>query len=246
MTCYEQSDKIVKMSIMLILALGTVTIPKISRLFAQGKMDGMKRLLYRSYRFVWALGCAMMFGVIGINHMLVPVFFGPGYEKVEILLPILSVLFILMGINNATGVQYLISTGRQKAYMIIVVIGGIVNIGVNALMIPFLDSVGAAIGTVMGELVILIVEFIYIYKIKAFEIHKVFIISRNYLIAGIPMLIVTLMIQRILPNTLWGLMALIGIGGVLYIGVLLLIRDEFAFKGLDIARVRIKKILNRK
>ena len=60
------------------------------------------------------------------------------------------------------------------------------------------------------------------------------------------MLIVTLMVQCVLPNTLWGLMTLIGIGGVLYIGILLLLRDKFAFKGLDIARVRFNKILNRK
>ena len=241
---YEQSEKIVKMCLMLITALGAVTIPRISRLYAQGKKELVQRLIYRSYRFVWALGCAMMFGLIGVNNMLVPVFFGPGFEKVEILLPILSILFLLMGINNATGVQYLISTGRQKAYMYIVVIGGIVNIGVNGLMIPFFGSVGAAIGSVMGELVILIVEFVYVYRIKAFKISRAFAVSRNYLIAGIIMLVVTLLAQRVLPNNLIGLMVLICVGAVCYGVVLLIFKDEFLFKGLDIVKVRIKKIKN--
>ena len=242
---YEQSEKIVKMCLIVITALGTVTIPKISRFYAQNKTELVRNLIYRSYRFVWALGCAMMFGIIGINHKLVPVFFGPGYEKVETLLPILSVLFILMGINNATGVQYLISTGRQKTYMYIVVLGGIVNIGVNAAMIPFFGSVGAAIGSVMGELVILIIEFIYIYKIKAFKIHIIFKVSINYLVAGVIMLIVTLLTQNLLPNSLIGLMVLITIGAVCYGTVLLVLRDEFLFKGLDIVKVRIKKMRKR-
>lgn len=239
---YEQSEKIVKMCLMLITTLGGVTIPRISRLYARGDKESVKDLIYRSYRFVWALGCAMMFGVIGINLKLVPVFFGPGYERVEIVLPIMSLLYILMGINNATGVQYLISSGRQKAYMYIIVVGGIVNVGVNALMIPFFSAVGAAIGTVMGELVILIVELAYIHRIKAFDIRKVFATSRNYLIAGIPMLVIVLFVQRLLPNSLLGLMILICIGGICYGSILLLLKDEFAYKAIDIARVRIKKI----
>lgn len=244
--CYEQSDKIVKMSIMLILALGTVTIPKISRLFAQGKMDGMKRLLYRSYRFVWAMGCALMFGVIGINYVLVPVFFGPGYDRVELILPILSTLFIVMGLNHTTGRQYLISTGRQKAYMYIVIVGGVVNVLVNAACIPFFGAVGAAIGSVVGEIVILIVQLTYVYKIREFEIYKIFSSSWHYIIAGVAMMIVTLFTQRVLPTNFIGLATLIVIGAACYCIILLLFRDEFAFMGVNIAKNSLNKVFKRK
>ncbi len=244
--CYEQSDKIVKMSIMLILALGTVTIPKISRLFAQGKMEGMKKLLYRSYRFVWALGCALMFGVIGINFVLVPVFFGPGYDRVKIILPILSTLFIIMGLNHTNGRQYLISTGRQKAYMYIVIVGGIINVLVNAACIPFFGAVGAAIGSVVGEIVILIVQLIYVYKLKEFEVYKIFSSSWHYIIAGVVMMMVTLFAQRVLPANFIGLAALIVIGAVCYCVILLIFRDEFAFMGLNIVKNSVNKIFKRK
>lgn len=243
--CYEQSDKIVKMSIMLILALGTVTIPKISRFFAQGNMEGMKRLLYRSYRFVWALGCALMFGVIGINFTLVPVFFGPGYDRVKIILPILSTLFIIMGLNHTNGRQYLISTGRQKTYMYIVILGGIINVLVNAACIPFFGAVGAAIGSVVGEIVILIVQLTYVYKIKEFEIHKIFSSSWHYIIAGVVMMMVTLFAQKVLPSNAIGLAVLIIMGAVCYGVILLLFRDEFAFMGINIARNTVKKIFKR-
>ena len=244
--CYEQSDKIVKMSITLIIALGTVTIPKISRLFAQGKMDGMKKLLYRSYRFVWAMGCALMFGVIGINYLLVPVFFGPGYDRVELILPILSTLFIIMGLNHTTGRQYLISTGRQKAYMYIVIVGGIVNVLINAACIPFFGAVGAAIGSVVGEIVILIVQLVYVHRIKEFEIYKIFSSSWHYIIAGVVMMLVTLFTQRVLPTNFIGLASLIAIGGICYGVILLVFRDEFAFMGLNIAKNSVNKIFKRK
>ena len=244
--CYEQSDKIVKMSITLIIALGTVTIPKISRFFAQGKFDSMKKLLYRSYRFVWAMGCALMFGVIGINYILVPVFFGPGYDRVEIILPILSTLFIIMGLNHTTGRQYLISTGRQKAYMYIVILGGVINVIVNAACIPFFGAVGAAIGSVVGEIIILIVQLAYVHKVKEFEIYKIFFSSWHYIIAGVIMMVVTLFAQRVLPVNVLGLASLIAMGGVCYCITLLIFRDEFALMGINIARNSVKKIFKRK
>ena len=240
---YEQSEKIVKMSLILITSLSTVTIPKISRLFARGKIDELKKLLFRSYRFVWALGCALMFGVIGINYMLVPVFFGPGFDGVKVILPVLSTLFILMGMNHTTGRQYLISTGRQKEYMYIVVGGGIVNVGINAALIPFFGALGAAIGSVVGELLIMIIQFVYIYKIKAFEIRNIFYSSWHYLLAGVIMMIVTLFTQRVLPSNFIGLAALIGIGAVCYGVILLVLRDEFAFMGIKIVKNRVHQIV---
>ena len=98
----------------------------------------------------------------------------------------------------------------------------------------------------MGELVILIIELAYIHRIKAFNIRKVFTSSRNYLVAGIPMLIIVLLVQKLLPNTLLGLMILICIGGICYGTILFLLRDEFAFKGIDMVKARINKIKKRK
>lgn len=42
------------------------------------------------------------------------------------------------------------------------------NIAINALFIPSLGATGAAIGSVLGEIVIMITEFVYINKEKHF------------------------------------------------------------------------------
>ena len=237
---YEQADKIVKMCLMLITALGTVTIPKISREHSRGNIQVVKQLIYRSYRFVWFLGIAMTLGLIGINQKLVPIFFGPGYERITLLLPVLSILFIIMGLNNATGVQYLVSTGKQKIYMYIVIIGGLVNFALNAVFIPQYGSVGAALGSVAGEFAILIIEFAYIIKNKSFSVWQIIKSSRNYIIGGICMYLVLHFTENVFPDSLLGLLVNIGLGGCVYLLMLAALKDPFILQGIQIILRRLK------
>ena len=106
----------------------------------------------------------MTFGIIGISNILVPVFFGEGYEKIKILLPVLSLLFISMGLNSVTGNQYLIPTGQQNKYTNMLLIGGLFNVMFNAFLIPHLYSLGASIASVIGEIIIMFIGFIYLHR----------------------------------------------------------------------------------
>jgi Membrane protein involved in the export of O-antigen and teichoic acid len=111
---YEQSEKIVKMCLMLVTALPTVLLPKVSKAYAEKRLDDAKQYLYKAYNFVWFLGTPLMFGVMGISTVLVPIFFGKGYEAVIYILPVMSLLFITMGLNQTSGTQFFIASGRQN------------------------------------------------------------------------------------------------------------------------------------
>ena len=62
------------------------------------------------------------------------------------------------------GIQMLIPMGKENAVMISTFAGAIVDLILNAIFIPFLDSSGAAIGTLVAELVVLIVQMVYLKK----------------------------------------------------------------------------------
>lgn len=51
-------------------------------------------------------------------------------------------LFLSIGLNNVTGVQYLIPTKRQKVFTITVIMGAVVNLAMNLLLIPEYLSLG--------------------------------------------------------------------------------------------------------
>ena len=107
---YEQAIKISKIVLTIVTALGTVMIPRIGYYHAKGDVERVRYFMYRGYRFVWFLGVPLCFGLVGVSSNFVPWFFGDGYLKVIPLLSILGFLILAIGINNVTGMQYLIPT----------------------------------------------------------------------------------------------------------------------------------------
>ncbi|MBQ5845794.1 MAG: flippase, partial [Selenomonadaceae bacterium] len=154
---YEQAEKIVKIGLMLVTSLGPVMLPRIASAYAHNDMEAIHHYIMRSYRFVWMIGLPMMFVTIGLIDTAVPWFFGPGYEKVGLLVKIFSGLLLAIGINNVTGVQYLISVNKQNTFTLTVLLGAIINFCLNMILIPSMESTGAAIASVAAETAIALV-----------------------------------------------------------------------------------------
>ena len=79
---------------------------------------------------------------------------GKSWEPMKIIMP--TVLFI--GITNVLGIQILVPLGREMAVCISVMVGAVVDLMINAVCIPNMASSGAAFGTVIAELAVLVVQ----------------------------------------------------------------------------------------
>lgn len=222
---YEQALKISKMVLTVVASLGTVMIPRIGYHFGRGETDQVNSFMYRGYRFVWFLGIPLCFGLIGVSGNFVPWFFGNGFEKVIPLLRILSFLILAIGINNVTGVQYLIPTKRQNIFTKTVLIGAAVNFALNMVLIYFFQAFGAAIASVTAETTIAAVQ-LYLVR-KEFSAKQVVFSSVHYLIAGGVMLIALLVINRFFsPSIIHTAIMVVG-GALCYGTVLFLLKDDF-------------------
>ena len=223
---YEQAEKVVKITLSAVTALSTVLIPRISRYFKEGNMDAVKLYIYKSYRFIWLMAIPIMIGIAVISDLFVPIFFGQGYEKCIILIPVLSCLTILIGLSNVTGIQYFIPTKKQKLLTITVVTGAVVNLILNLILIPHFASLGAAIASIVAELSVTVTGFIFIRK-DQFKIKKILAESLKYWISGIVMGVVVYVVKLFLPVSVWSLVVLIAIGIAVYFLMLIILRDVF-------------------
>lgn len=222
---YEQAFKISKMVLTVVTTLGTVMIPRIGSEYNKGNMDEVKRLMYRGYRFVWMLGIPLCFGLITVASNFVPWFFGDGYDKVVLLLGILAFLILAIGINNVTGMQYLIPTKRQNTFTLTVVIGATTNFLMNLILIYLFQSIGAAIASVMAETVITVVQIIIVRK----ELKPSVIIKEGiyYYLAGVLMVAVLIPLGKALSSSIIHTMVMVVCGTVVYFLALLVMKDEF-------------------
>lgn len=234
---YEQSQKIIKLLLTVVTSLGTVLLPRIANYFANNKKEEVYTYLNKSFNYVYILAFPMIFGIIAVAKDFVPIFFGEGYDKVVVLMSIISPILLFIGMSNVIGRQYLLPTKRQKEYTISVVVGAVINFIANSCLIWKLGALGASIGTVTAEFFVTLVQLIFIRK--EFEIKEILFLSRNYLIASIIMFVICKLVGLISVVTIVSLILQVSIGVITYILILLIMRDKFTYYTLNQIKEKI-------
>lgn len=155
---FENAYKVATMPTAVVTALGTVMLPRVTNMLAHGDREGAHRYLGTSMWAAMAMSFAFAFGVAGVAPVLVPVFFGDGFEPCEAAMCAIVADMPFMAWANVIRTQLLIPEGRDKEYVASVVAGAAVNIAVNITLIPSLGALGAAIGTFCAEATVCLVQ----------------------------------------------------------------------------------------
>jgi O-antigen/teichoic acid export membrane protein len=233
---YEQAIKISKITLSVVTSLGNVMIPRIGFYHGRNETEKVKNFMYKSYRFVWIMGIPLCFGLIGISSNFVPWFFGYGYEKVIFLIRVLAFLILAIGVNNVTGGQYLIPTKRENIYTLTVIIGAVVNFGLNLCLIQFFKSIGAAVASVIAESVIAVTQLFIVRK--ELSVKKIIKSSWHYWIAGLIMLILLMYMSAVLSPTIVHTIFMVICGAITYGVFLCIMKDEFLINNLKDMYIR--------
>ncbi len=155
---FSAAYKIAYLAIFVPMAIGYVISPLFARLYANGEMEKLQKLLTVSTRITFAacLAISVIF-ILGSNFLLS--LFGPEFTAARI-------AFFVLVLGNQLDVTFgystllLNMTGYQKSVAIIFGIFSAVNIILNVVLIPILSYEGAAIAStaslVMSRVVLLI------------------------------------------------------------------------------------------
>jgi O-antigen/teichoic acid export membrane protein len=85
---------------------------------------------------------------------------GDAYEGAVVPMQIIMPTVILIGLTGIMGIQVLVPLEKEKQVLYSEIAGAIVDLALNAVLIPRFGASGAAIGTLVAELVVWIVQFI--------------------------------------------------------------------------------------
>lgn len=230
---YEQTEKIVRMILLIVSSLSTVVAPRVAKLFSENKYNEISICIENSFHIVWLFSIPIMFGLIGISDFFVPVFFGAGYEKIQLLLPIYSLILIPVSVSSVLALQYLIPVKKQKIYTFAVSASAFFNIFANLFFIPRFLSVGASITTVVAEYIGAVIMLIYINSKRLLPIKK-YLLHDSYKnwIAGVVMFCVIILIKRELCISIISMLIIIVLAVLVYFVILLLLHDNYLSKVL--------------
>ena len=236
---YDQAQKIVKMLLTLVTALGTVMLPRIANTFAKKDFDSIKKYMYKSFEFTLLISLPLIAGICACADMFVPKFFGDGYEKVALLMKIISPIILFIGLSSVIGQQYLLPTKKQKQYTISVVLGAIINFCLNMLLIPKYGALGASIGTVFAEFSVTFCQYMCVRKeFKFLRIMKAFV---KYGIYSVIMYLTCMALSFIPLKDIYVLIIQASGGIIVYTCLLILFKDPL----LDEVKTKLVKIVKK-
>lgn len=226
---YDSIQKIMTLPTGIITALGSVMLPRMSNLIANGDKENVFKFLEISIQFSSMFSIAISFGLASIAPTFTIVYFGKEFIGTSLIMQIFTITIPFIAWANVIRTQYLIPSGRDNVYIISVFLGAIFNLIINIILIPIFSELGAVIGTVIAEFVVAFVQTFFIRK----EIELRYYLKNSciFLLPGIIMFGFVYFIQNLIGDSLVSLIAqiLIGIFVYLFISLSLLLKSKTLF-----------------
>ncbi len=180
---YNNAEKIINIPMGIITALGTVMLPRMSNIVANGDKKRVDDYIRISAKLVTLLSSAIAFGLMGVSSVLAPVFFGDEFIACGEIIRLLSVTVFFIAWANVIRTQYLIPNKRDSIYLTSTMVGAILNLIINWMLIPKYQANGAAFGTIIAEFSVMLVQMVAV---------KNELPMRKYIMSYSPILIIGL------------------------------------------------------
>lgn len=224
---YEQATKIINMAKSVSFnAVNAVVGVRISYLFVDNKMEEIRDRISKSIDFILFMTIGCGFGIAGVAKILVPLFFGKGYDQVITLLYIFAPIITIIGISNCLGSQYYTPSGRRNDSTKYLLCGSAVNLILNLCLIGKYGANGAAFASVVAELSI---TFLYVKNCNGFmKLGNLLRCMYKKIVAGLLMFFVVIGLENYLHvSKLMVLICQVVIGIATYLIVLMIEKDEW-------------------
>lgn len=163
---YSAAVKMKNIVISLVTALGTVLLPRVSY-YVEMKMEkDFKRVIKKSFTFIFFMAFPMV--VFFIVQSMDTILLLAGGEYINAV-PAMQVIFptvFFIGMSNIIGMQIFVPLKLEKYTVLSTVVGAVVDLILNFIFIPKFGALGAAIGTTVAEFSVLLVQIVLLIKIK--------------------------------------------------------------------------------
>lgn len=236
---YNAAVKIKGILVSIVTSLGTVLLPRVSYYIQRGEVKEFRRITRKALNFVLLMAMPLL--IYFIYFAKEGIIFLSGNDYVGSIVPMQVIMptLLLIGITNILGIQILVPTGREKIVLYSEIVGAIVDIIINALLIPAYASTGAAIGTLIAEFAVFVVQ----YRELKNEVYDAF--KQIHFIKIMIALVLGSLASLWLKGLDWGNFVTLVISAILFFGVygvtLLIFKEEMILEILEMVKLRRKK-----
>lgn len=155
---YDAAVKIKNVLVGLVTSLGAVLLPRASYYVEQKLWDEFRQITRKAINFVLLIAMPLLLYFILFAREAILFLSGEAYEGAIVPMMLIMPTLLFIGLTNIMGYQILVPLGKERHVLYSVIAGAVVDLLINLLLIPQMASAGAAIGTLIAEMVVWIVQ----------------------------------------------------------------------------------------
>lgn len=220
---YTNAHNIANAVIALCTAVSTAFLPRLSYCYAHDR-DEFLRLVEKGIRAVCFFAIPLAVGVFLLSPAAVELAYGEAFSGAAVTLRIFSALIVIQGFGNLLCYQLAITTGSEKKRLPAYAAAALLNALLNGLLIPRLAQNGAAMASVVSELLLNAVLLVTMRRIVPYRFDLRALVQA---LAGSGFLAVYILLIGRMGLSALGTCVISVVGGILiYFGVNLLMKNE--------------------
>ena len=236
---YSTAHKITNLVSTVVQSVILVVMPRLSYYFANNDWDSANKLLRKLLLLNIGLGLPCVTGVIMLAKDIVWIVGGDEFAQAAPVMQILILAFMFSLVGGSfLGNAILIPTKNEKYYMIVCCITAVLNVIINALLIPHLAAKGAAIATAFNGLIILLLLLLKVDKRLNIERKLNIFLGPILGCGGICMCCI---ISGGIPNLFIRIIVSVVSSGIVYAIILQLCKNDFLKEILGVLKSKVKR-----
>lgn len=212
---YANAHRGIEVLLTLCAAITSTFLPKFS-IYAQENKDKMIELVEKGYKVITFIVIPAAVGLWMLSPQIVILLFGDAFAMASSAMRIFTALLLIRVYGDLFSYQLLIAIGKERTRVPVAVVAMAINIILNYILIPQYTYNGAAVATVISELIMNGVLFIYIIHYLNLKINWIQPL-KEAIIGTIIMAIVVLGVLYLFEYSIWGSVVSIIIGIIVYI-----------------------------
>ncbi len=222
---YTNIIKMVKVVITVITAIGGTLLPRLSYYSSKGDLEKAGDIVNKVFLIMLFLFVPCTIGFFVCSDLIVPVLFGSSFMPAVQTLKIASFLVLALGFSNLFGTQILLTFNEERKLLICTAIGAVINITLNAFLIPRFMQDGAAFASVISEAMVTLLTYNFARKFIKIRVNWKNIF--DILFASVIMTIILYLIKiNLNAGMIVKLVICVVIGVATYFGVNFILKDS--------------------
>lgn len=161
---YNAAVKVKSVLLAVVTSLATVLLPRASYYIENGMKKEFFNIANKALNFVMLVSAPMTIYFMFFAKESIYLLSGSSFDGAIVPMVVIMPTIIFIGLTNVMGIQMLVPLGKEKAVLVSEIVGAIVDFVLNIIFIPLLGAAGAALGTLAAEIMVFVVQFIYLNK----------------------------------------------------------------------------------